>query len=230
MQKLVCKAVAIVGLAFGATAQAAVPEWIEQSNANAQPLLELMAKYAPESAAAYGVEGHDADIVDLQPGYDVRMEADIGRVDRRPRGQVADDYRSPRRAGSAHPGAGRPRPAGLIGFEPPLDAAQLRSRPDAVSELPDVARSAHGALALPGRARTTAQVRRSRGGLSADHGPGAGPHSRAFRDDRTHWPVDRSRSSSRCRTSRASSKAFATSSKRAGSRAGSGILERSRNS
>ena len=80
MQKLVCKAVVVACLALGATAQAAVPEWIEQSNANAQPLLELMAKYAPESAAAYGVEGHDADIVDLQPGYDVRMEADIAEL------------------------------------------------------------------------------------------------------------------------------------------------------
>ena len=229
MQKLVCKAVVVVCLAFGATAQAAVPEWIEQSNANAQPLLELMAKYAPESAAAYGVEGHDADIVDLQPGYDVRMEADIAELIGDLEAKLPTADRFPRRAGLAHPGAGRTRPAGLIGFEPPLDAAQLRSRPDAVSEFPDVARSAHGALALPGRARTAAQVRRSRGGLSADHGPGAGPHSRAFRDDRTHWPVDRRGRAGRCRTSRASSKAFATSSKRAGSRAGSGILERSRN-
>jgi hypothetical protein len=53
------------------------PGWIERSNANAAPLLEIFARYIPEQAAGLGVEGHDQDIFDLNPGYDTRMEADL---------------------------------------------------------------------------------------------------------------------------------------------------------
>ena len=58
----------------------AAEDWLEQSNANAQPLLELIARYGPESAAALGIEGHDADVFDLKPRYDERLEADLERV------------------------------------------------------------------------------------------------------------------------------------------------------
>jgi hypothetical protein len=54
--------------------------WVERSNANAKPLLELLALYNPESAAALGVDGFDAGIVDLGPGYAERLEADLERV------------------------------------------------------------------------------------------------------------------------------------------------------
>jgi hypothetical protein len=53
------------------------PSWIDRSNANAAPLLEIFARYIPEQAAGLGVEGHDQDIFDLKPGYDTRMEADL---------------------------------------------------------------------------------------------------------------------------------------------------------
>lgn len=56
---------------------AAEPDWVARSNANAQPLLEVLAKYGPESAAALGVEGYDAEIFDLKPGNDERFEADV---------------------------------------------------------------------------------------------------------------------------------------------------------
>jgi len=65
-------------LAF--SAQAAAPEppaWVQESNRHAQILLDVMAKYAPESAASFGVEGHDEQVFDLQPGYVERQEADI---------------------------------------------------------------------------------------------------------------------------------------------------------
>jgi hypothetical protein len=54
--------------------------WVERSNANAAPLLELYARYAPEQAARLGVEGHDSEIMDLKPGYDTRMEQDLAAV------------------------------------------------------------------------------------------------------------------------------------------------------
>ncbi len=59
------------------TRAADAPGWIERSNANAAPLLEIFARYIPEQASGLGVEGHDQDIFDLKPGYDARMEADL---------------------------------------------------------------------------------------------------------------------------------------------------------
>ncbi len=56
------------------------PGWIERSNANAAPLLEILAKYGPEGAAALGVEGHDEGVFDLGPRNGERMEADLERV------------------------------------------------------------------------------------------------------------------------------------------------------
>jgi hypothetical protein len=55
-------------------------DWVERSNANAEPLLQVMAKYAPETAAALGVEGFDAEVFDLKPQNDLRFEADAARV------------------------------------------------------------------------------------------------------------------------------------------------------
>jgi uncharacterized protein (DUF885 family) len=46
-------------------AMAAEPAWVTRSNANTQLLLELTAKYSPESASSIGVEGHDTDISDF---------------------------------------------------------------------------------------------------------------------------------------------------------------------
>jgi hypothetical protein len=52
-------------------------EWVARSNANATPLLEVLAKYAPETAAALGVEGFDAEVFDLRPRNAERFEADL---------------------------------------------------------------------------------------------------------------------------------------------------------
>jgi hypothetical protein len=55
----------------------AAAEWVVRSNANATPLLEVLAKYAPETAAALGVEGFDAEVFDLRPRNAERFEADL---------------------------------------------------------------------------------------------------------------------------------------------------------
>ena len=55
----------------------ALPAWVQESNRHAQVLLDVMAKYAPESAASFGVEGHDEQIFDLLPGTVERQEADV---------------------------------------------------------------------------------------------------------------------------------------------------------
>lgn len=80
MSKAWLRVVTLLAAGLAGTAQAAGPGWIEESNANAQPLLELLAKYAPEQAANLGVDGHDADIVDLKAGLDQRFETDSRQV------------------------------------------------------------------------------------------------------------------------------------------------------
>ncbi len=60
-----------------ASALAAEPGWVARSNANAAPLLQVLAKYQPEFAASLGVEGFDAEVFDLKPDYDRRFQADL---------------------------------------------------------------------------------------------------------------------------------------------------------
>jgi len=65
------------------TASAPVPPdraWVARSNAEATPLLQLIAKYAPESASGLGVEGFDAEVLDLKPGIEERFAADAKQV------------------------------------------------------------------------------------------------------------------------------------------------------
>jgi uncharacterized protein (DUF885 family) len=61
-------------------AQSAAPQppaWVQESNRHAQVLLDVIAKYGPESAASFGVEGHDEEIFDLKAGNVERQEADV---------------------------------------------------------------------------------------------------------------------------------------------------------
>jgi len=81
----------VMSLALTAAATAADTSWIERSNRNAQLLLELGAKYSPESAASLGLEGHDADIMDLQPGHDERFQADLASIAQRLEGLRAGE-------------------------------------------------------------------------------------------------------------------------------------------
>jgi len=65
------------------TASGADTGWIEQSNRNAQILLDLQARYEPEDATANGMLGHEAEVLDLKPRNSERQEADLaGAVER----------------------------------------------------------------------------------------------------------------------------------------------------
>jgi hypothetical protein len=59
---------------------APVPEWVKESDAAAQPMLEVMARFAPEGAQRLGVEGVDEKVVDLGPGYSERNRAALEAV------------------------------------------------------------------------------------------------------------------------------------------------------
>jgi hypothetical protein len=72
--------VMVLALAPLAAVSADDATWVEQSNRNAAPLLEIIARYTPEAAASLGVDGHDADIIDLKPDVGARTEADLDKV------------------------------------------------------------------------------------------------------------------------------------------------------
>ncbi len=67
---------AVVLFAFPLLAGGA-PEWVQKSNENAALLLNVLAKYSPESASSFGVEGHDRDVTMLPLDINRRM---IGEV------------------------------------------------------------------------------------------------------------------------------------------------------
>jgi uncharacterized protein (DUF885 family) len=58
-------------------ANAAETDWIAQSNRHSQVLLEITARYSPESAAGLGVEGYDEQVFDLKPRFAERQEEDL---------------------------------------------------------------------------------------------------------------------------------------------------------
>ena len=71
--------VAVLSIATNVGAQGASPsprpKWIAQSDANAQVLLQVIARFAPESAGQIGVTGLDEQVLDLQPRLEERTEA-----------------------------------------------------------------------------------------------------------------------------------------------------------
>jgi len=76
LSKLAASAALATATLVAPTAQAAEAEWITRSNQLTQLLLEIDARYTPESAADLGLEQYDREIIDLKPRYEERQEAD----------------------------------------------------------------------------------------------------------------------------------------------------------
>ena len=66
--------------ASASAAQAPSAGWIARSNQNAQLLLDVQAKFAPELAARTGVAGIDDRITDFTPGRRERQRQAIGQA------------------------------------------------------------------------------------------------------------------------------------------------------
>ena len=84
-------------LSFASAAQAAEAAWITESNRHTQVLLEVNARYQPESAADLGLPQYDRLIIDLKPKFDERLEADLATAITQlesARAQVTDDRAS----------------------------------------------------------------------------------------------------------------------------------------
>ncbi len=52
-----------------------VPDWVAQSNIEAQPLLKATADFHPEFASRVGLSGYDDKVIDRKPGADARERA-----------------------------------------------------------------------------------------------------------------------------------------------------------
>src|SRR3974390_1840570 len=68
--------VVVLALTFPVLA-ADTPDWVRRSNENSAILLGVLAKYSPEAAARFGVEGHDPDVTTLPLDINARTIADL---------------------------------------------------------------------------------------------------------------------------------------------------------
>ena len=75
--KTITKTLLVAASLVLSSAHAAEAEWIAESNQHTQVLLEILARYQPETAANLGLEQFDREVFDLKPKYDERQEADL---------------------------------------------------------------------------------------------------------------------------------------------------------
>lgn len=66
-------------------------DWVQRSNAAAQPVLDVLAKYNPEAAGRYGLTRYDEEVLDLLPGVYERVRSDYRTVLERLKGDVENE-------------------------------------------------------------------------------------------------------------------------------------------
>src|SRR6185437_9771337 len=67
----------------------ASPDWVTKSNQNAKLLIDVFARYSPESASSEGVSGLDEKITSLPPGRAERLRHDIAEARAKLQGRLA---------------------------------------------------------------------------------------------------------------------------------------------
>jgi hypothetical protein len=65
----------VAGLVPLTPLRAAVPAWVERSNANATLLLDAIGTFSPEQVSGYGIRTHDGDVTDLHADLKARSVA-----------------------------------------------------------------------------------------------------------------------------------------------------------
>ena len=70
----------ILVVAIAVPAMAMDTSWVEKSNAHAQVVLDMFARYSPEGAGRFGVDGLDEQVLDLGPGIYERSMAESKAV------------------------------------------------------------------------------------------------------------------------------------------------------
>ena len=88
-----CKIVFLAALVFVSLrgVLSAQTDWVRQSNDRSRPVLELLAKYNPESAGRFGLSGFDDQILDLRENIYERTRDDVLRVLADLEGSLQDD-------------------------------------------------------------------------------------------------------------------------------------------
>jgi hypothetical protein len=84
-------ALALLPSALLGQAPVADTNWVQTSNAQAQPVLDVLAKYNPEAAGRYGLDHYDEAILDLLPQVYERSRDDTRRVLGRLESRLADE-------------------------------------------------------------------------------------------------------------------------------------------
>jgi len=76
---VIAVATALLATAGSAHAQtaAASPAWVVRSNADAQVVLDTLARFNPEFASQVGIPGYDDKVIDLKPDVDARSRAEF---------------------------------------------------------------------------------------------------------------------------------------------------------
>ncbi len=92
---VITSVLAFAACVASAVAGAEVPAWLAQSNQDANVLLEVQAKYAPEGASGLGVERYDSEVLDLRPRVVARESLDLRAVEAR-YGQLLKSETDPR--------------------------------------------------------------------------------------------------------------------------------------
>src|SRR5262245_48527361 len=82
-------ALAVTGSAYGQGTQ--TPGWVERSNADAQVLLDVIARFTPENATQIGLLGYDDKVVDLKPDSDARTAAAYAQAKSKLQGMLATE-------------------------------------------------------------------------------------------------------------------------------------------
>jgi len=92
MMKRLALTAAIALVATGsAYAQGSAPAWIQRSNADAKPLLDVLGQFNPENASQIGLAAYDDNVSDLKPNVDARQRAALVAVKGKLQSELASE-------------------------------------------------------------------------------------------------------------------------------------------
>ena len=74
---VVLPALAIAQTTTASETSHAVPAWVQRSNQNATILLTPLARFQPEAAAFFGLDGYDEQVLDIKPNYGQRRQESV---------------------------------------------------------------------------------------------------------------------------------------------------------
>jgi uncharacterized protein (DUF885 family) len=83
--------VTILSFTVVAVEAASSTDWVERSNANTRILNTALAKYSPETAAMFGIDGYDAEVTRIWPDNTAAALADLAKAEAELAKRLADE-------------------------------------------------------------------------------------------------------------------------------------------